>query len=143
MEETLKLLLEKVESMDTKFDQIDKKLEQMDKRFNQVDKKLEQMDKRFNQVDKKLEQMDKRLKNLEKEQTRQANQLNDLTGIVKATNVKISETNERIDNLETRFFKLDEDVQLIKNTMVIKTDLEYYDRMISEHSREIYKIKNR
>jgi hypothetical protein len=33
-------------------------------------------------------------------------------------------------------------VKEIKNTMATKHDLEYYDLKISEHSRQIYKLKN-
>ncbi|MDV2887609.1 hypothetical protein RYX45_20770, partial [Alkalihalophilus pseudofirmus] len=61
---------------------------------------------------------------------------------VASTNVKITETNERVDKLEAKVDTLIDDVKEIKNTMATKNDLVYYDRMISEHSREIYKLKN-
>ncbi|MFF2448018.1 hypothetical protein ACFVSW_13050 [Neobacillus sp. NPDC058068] len=68
--------------------------------------------------------------------------VNQVINTVAATNVKISETNQRIDALETKVDTVVEDVKEIKSSMATKFDLEFYDRKISEHSREIYKLKN-
>ncbi|MEH7081492.1 hypothetical protein V7139_01945, partial [Neobacillus drentensis] len=83
--------------------------------------------------------MDQRLTT---EQKRQGDLLHQLINTVAATNVMISETNERIDAMETKVDIVIDDVKEIKNSMATKYDLEYYDRMISEHSREIHKLKN-
>ena len=83
--------------------------------------------------------MDQRLTT---EQKRQGDLLYQLINTVAATNVKISETNERMEALETKIDTVIDDVKEIKNSMATKHDLEYYDLMISEHSREIHKLKN-
>ncbi len=90
----------------------------------------------------KLDSLDQKVDALDLEQKRQADLLQQLINTVASTNVKISETNERVDKLEAKVDTLIDDVKEIKNTMATKNDLEYYDRMISEHSREIYKLKN-
>lgn len=90
----------------------------------------------------KLDSLDQKVDALDLEQKRQADLLQQLINTVASTNVKISETNERVDKLEAKVDTLIDDVKEIKNTMATKNDLEYYDRMIYEHSREIYKLKN-
>jgi chromosome segregation ATPase len=68
--------------------------------------------------------------------------VNSIMVTVAATNVKISETNQRIDILENKVDIIVDEVKEINNKMTTKSDLEYYDQKISEHSREIYKLKN-
>jgi peptidoglycan hydrolase CwlO-like protein len=55
---------------------------------------------------------------------------------------KITETNEKVTTIEKKLDSVFEEVKEIKATMATKHDLEYFDQMISEHSREIYKLKN-
>jgi uncharacterized coiled-coil protein SlyX len=83
------------------------------------------------------------------EQKRQGDLLYQLINTVAATNIKVAETNEKIVEMDGKVTtiekKLDsviEGVKEIKARMATKHDLEYYDQMISEHSREIYKLKN-
>jgi septal ring factor EnvC (AmiA/AmiB activator) len=97
------------------------------------------------------------------EQKRQGELLYQLINTVAATNVKVAEMNEKIVEMDGRINKIDqkitemdgkfstnekkldsvlEEVKEIKARMATKHDLEYYDQMISEHSREIYKLKN-
>lgn len=97
---------------------------------------------KIDNLDQKVTAMDERITAMDHEQKRHGDLLHQLIDTVAATNVKISETNERVDRLEIKVDNLIDDVKEIKNTMATKTDLEYYDRMISEHSREIYKLKN-
>ncbi|EKN70851.1 hypothetical protein BABA_03269 [Neobacillus bataviensis LMG 21833] len=83
-----------------------------------------------------------KLDNMDQEIKRHGGLLHQLIETVAATNVKISETNQRIDGLENKVDTVIEDVKEIKNSMATKHDLEYFDQMISEHPRQIYKLKN-
>ncbi|MFB3164414.1 hypothetical protein ABLO26_23935 [Neobacillus sp. 179-J 1A1 HS] len=114
--------------------------------------------------------MEKILNLILAEQKRQGDLLHQLINTVAATNVKVAELNEKIVGMDEKIFGLDgkivgmdgkitetnekvttiekkldsvfEEVKEIKATMATKHDLEYFDQMISEHSREIYKLKN-
>lgn len=100
--------------------------------------------------------MEKTLNLILAEQKRQGDLLHQLINAVAATNVKvaelngkivemdgkITETNEKVTTMEKKLDSVFEEVKEIKAKMVTKHDLEYYDQMISEHSREIYKLKN-
>jgi predicted nucleic acid-binding Zn-ribbon protein len=107
--------------------------------------------------------MEKILNLILAEQKRQGDLLHQLINTVAATNVKvaelnekivgmdgkivgmdgkITETNERVTTIEKKLDSVFEEVKEIKAIMATKHDLEYYDQMISEHSREIYKLKN-
>jgi uncharacterized coiled-coil protein SlyX len=97
------------------------------------------MDQRITDMDQRITDMDQRLTT---EQKRQGDLIHQLINTVSATNVKISETNERMDAIETKVDTVIDDVKEMKNSMATKHDLEYYDQMISEHSREIHKMKN-
>jgi seryl-tRNA synthetase len=104
-----------------------------------MEKTLKLILDKLNTLDQKVDMMDQRLTT---EQKRQGDLLHQLINTVAATNIKISETNERMDNIEMKVDTVINDVKEIKNSMATKNDLEYYDQMISEHSREIYKLKN-
>ena len=58
------------------------------------------------------------------------------------TNEKVTELNGKVTSIEKKLDSVLEEVKEIKVTMATKHDLEYYDQMITEHSREIYKLKN-
>ncbi|MCM3117824.1 hypothetical protein M3610_21460 [Neobacillus sp. MER 74] len=90
-------------------------------------------------MDQKITDMDLRFTT---ELKRQGDLIHQLINTVAETNIRISETNERMDAMETKVDIVINDVKEIKNSMATKYDLEYYDRMISEHSREIHKLKN-
>ena len=125
MEKTLKLILDKLDTLDQKVNTIDQRITDMDQRITEMDQRITDMDQRFTS-----------------EQKRQGDLLHQLINTVAATNVKISETNERMEALETKVDTVIDDVKEINNSMATKHDLEYYDLMISEHSREIHKLKN-
>ncbi|MBT2729513.1 hypothetical protein J7E63_21715 [Bacillus sp. ISL-75] len=125
LEKTLKLILDKLDTLDQKVNTIDQRITGMDQRITDMDKRIINMDQRITS-----------------EQKRQGDLIHQLINTVAATNVKISETNERMDAIETKVDTVIDDVKEIKNSMATKHDLEYYDQMISEHSREIHKLKN-
>lgn len=118
----------------------------MEKVLQLILDKLDTLDQKVSTMDEKITSMDERITSMEQsfpaELKRQGDLLHHLINTVAATNVKISETNERIDGIETKVDTIVEDVKEIKNSMATKHDLEFYDQMISEHSREIYKLKN-
>ncbi|ETI70468.1 hypothetical protein [Neobacillus vireti] len=111
----------------------------MEKILKLVLDKLDSLDQKISAMDERITGMDERITS---ELKRHEDLLNQLINTVAATNVKISDTNERMDALETKVDTVIEDVKEIKSSMATKQDLEYYDQMISEHSREIYKLKN-
>jgi uncharacterized coiled-coil protein SlyX len=110
----------------------------MEKTLQLILDKLDAMDQRFDAMDRRMDDMDHRLS---AELNRQGDLIHHLINTVAATNVKISETNERLTSLETKVESVDVVVNEIKNSMATKQDLEYYDQKISEHSRQIYKLK--
>jgi peptidoglycan hydrolase CwlO-like protein len=139
MEKTLKLILDKLDSLDQKVSAMDKRIIGMDQRITDMDERITGMNQRITYMDERITDMDHRFT---AELKRHEDLLNQLTNTVAATNVKLSDTNERMDALETKVDTVIDDVKEIKNSMATKQDLEYYDQMISEHSREIYKLKN-
>ncbi|ULT59570.1 hypothetical protein L1999_14040 [Neobacillus drentensis] len=68
--------------------------------------------------------------------------VSELSGKITELDGKITQTNEKITSIEKKLDSVSEEVKEIKVTMATKHDLEYYDQMISVHSREIYKLKN-
>ncbi|MDQ1002824.1 hypothetical protein QFZ28_003224 [Neobacillus niacini] len=86
--------------------------------------------------------MEKTLNLILAEQKRQGDLLHQLINAVAATNVKLTEMDGRVAIIEKKLDSVFDEVKEIKAKMATKHDLEYYDQMISEHSREIYKLKN-
>jgi chromosome segregation ATPase len=114
----------------------------MEKILNLILGKLDSLDKKVDNMDQRLTVLEHQVDTLGSEQKRQGDLLHQLINTVAATNVKLNETNEKMTVIETKVDSVIEDVKSIKNTMATKHDLEYYDQMISEHSRQIYKLKN-
>jgi peptidoglycan hydrolase CwlO-like protein len=83
--------------------------------------KITEMDEKISEMNGKITEMDER---------------------ITQTNEKVTELNGRVTSIEKKLDSVFEEVKEIKVKMVTKHDLEYYDQMISEHSREIYKLKN-
>jgi hypothetical protein len=65
-----------------------------------------------------------------------------MNGKITELDGKITETNGKVMIIEKKQDSILDEVKEIKATMATKHDLGYYDQMISEHSREIYKLKN-
>lgn len=122
------------------------KLDTLDQKVSSMDERITRMNDRITSMNERITRMDDRITSMEQsfpaELKKQGDLLHHLINTVAATNVKISETNERIDSVETKVDTIAENVKEIKNSMATKHDLEFYDQMISEHSREIYKLKN-
>jgi chromosome segregation ATPase len=137
---------EKISAMDQKVSAMDQKISAMDQKVSVLDQKVSVMDQKVNAMDQRITDMDQRIigmdQRLTAEQKRQGDLLHQLINTVEATNIKIFENNERMDAIETKVDILVQDGKEIKNSMVTKYDLEFYDQKISEHSREIYKLKN-
>jgi uncharacterized coiled-coil protein SlyX len=66
----------------------------------------------------------------------------EMNGKITEMDGKVTELNVKVTSIEKKLDSVFEEVKEIKETMATKHDLEYYDQMISEHSREIYKLKN-
>ena len=181
METMLKLILDKLNSLDQKVDRMDQRLtsvergitaldgrltsvEQgittLDGRLTSVEQGITVLDGRLTSVEQGITALDGRLTSVEQgitvlderlttvderltaELNRQGNLVHQLIQTVAVTNVKITETNEQLIAVETKVDAITEQLKEIKNGMASKKDLEYYDQMISEHSRQIYKLKN-
>jgi DNA repair ATPase RecN len=94
------------------------------------------MEEKLDLILSKLTSIETRLEKVEEEQKRHGDYIHQLIQTVASTNQKVNVLEEKVGNLE-------ENVNFIKTNMISKIDLHYYDQKISEHDREIYKIKNR
>ena len=65
MTEFEKLVLQKLDSMDKRFDAIEQRLDNHDKRFDAIEQRLDSHDKRFDAIDKKFESIDKNFKSID------------------------------------------------------------------------------
>ncbi|MBW8349813.1 hypothetical protein K0H71_10180 [Bacillus sp. IITD106] len=74
------------------------------------------------------------LKNHDEQLKSHGDLLHQLIKNVAATNAKLNELSGKVD-------KNTKDIETIKSTMVTTVDLQYFDREISEHDREIMKMK--
>jgi len=54
------------DEVDRRFDAVDKRLEGHDKRFDEVDKRFDEVDKRFDEVDKRFHEVDSRFDGVDK-----------------------------------------------------------------------------
>lgn len=132
MEKTLNIILNKLESLDDKVISMGKRLDTMDQKISFMDNRLDTMDQKISSMDKRLTADLKRHEDL----------IQQLIHSVAATNVKMTETNEKLSVIETKADQAIKQIDDIKTSMASKHDLAYYDQKISEHSRQIYKLNN-
>ncbi|UOE53543.1 hypothetical protein [Cytobacillus oceanisediminis] len=118
MEKTLNIILNKLESLDDKVISMGKRLDTMDQKISSMDKRLTADLKRHEDL------------------------IQQLIHSVAATNVKMTETNEKLSVIETKADQAIKQIDDIRTSMASKHDLAYYDQKISEHSRQIYKLNN-
>ncbi len=108
-----KLVLEKLDTMDKRFDVIDDRLDAMDKHFDAIDKRLDGMDKRFDAMGKRLDGMDERMDNMQKDITRIKITLeNDVSPSIKMLSELQLENSKRLILLEKQ-------MQEVTDNMVI------------------------
>ncbi|OLS34731.1 hypothetical protein [Bacillus sp. MRMR6] len=111
----------KVADLDGKVTELNVKITETNEKVTEMDGKITEMDGKITEMDGKITEMD---------------------GKITEMDGKITELNGKVAIIGTKLDSVFEEVKDIKATMATKHDLEYYDQMISEHSREIYKLKN-
>ncbi|MBN8203116.1 hypothetical protein [Bacillus sp. NTK034] len=104
----------------------------MDKTLNLILNKLESLDNKVISMDKRLTADLKRHEDL----------IQQLIRSVAATNVNITEANEKLSVIDAKADQAIEQITDINASVATKHDLAYYDQKISEHSRQIYKLNN-
>ena len=65
MTEDTKIILERLDQMDSKIDQLDSRMDQMDSRMDKMDSRIDQLDSRMDQMDSKIDKMDSRINTLD------------------------------------------------------------------------------
>lgn len=100
----------------------------MDKTLNLILNKLESLDNKVISMDKRLTADLKRHEDL----------IQQLIRSVAATNVNITEANEKLSVIDAKADQAIEQITDINASVATKHDLAYYDQKISEHSRQIY-----
>ena len=114
-------LINAVAASNVKITEMDGKIFEMNGKITEMDGKIFEMNGKIFELNEKITVMDEK---------------------ITQTNEKVTELNGKVTSIEKKLDSVFEEVKEIKVTMATKHDLEYYDQMISEHSREIYKLKN-
>ncbi|MDC3415013.1 hypothetical protein [Terrihalobacillus insolitus] len=133
---------------------MEEKLDLILQEIRGINAKITTIDTRLGTVETRLDGIDSRLDKAETEQKRHGDHIHQLIETVAATNVRLEnmyeefnekfhDLNKKHDSLEKRMDVVEDDLNIIKTNMVTKQDLFYYDQKISEHEREIYKMKLR
>ena len=115
-----KLVLEKLDTMDKRFDVIDDRLDAMDKHFDAIDKRLDVMDKRLDGMDKRFDAMGKRLDGMDE---RMDNMQKDITRIKITLENDVSPSIKMLSELQLenskRLILLEKQMQEVTDNMVI------------------------
>lgn len=93
-------------------------------------------EQRMSALEERMSGFDERMSFLESGQK-------ELHQIVRSIRDRQETTDAKLDSLTMEVHKVHGEVTTIKDTMATKEDLEYFDKKVSQHEREIFKIKNR
>ena len=119
MTEFEKLVLQKLDSMDKRFDAIEQRLDNHDKRFDAIEQRLDSHDKRFDAIDKKFESIDKNFKSID---------------------TKFDSIDTKFDSIDTKFDSVDKKFEELYN---IQTEiLNRQDDMSKDITSIKLKIEN-
>ena len=127
MTEFEKLVLQKLDAMDKRFDAIEQKLDSHDKRFDAIEQRLDNHDKRFDAIEQRLDSHDKKFEELYNVQTeilnRQDDMSKDITSIKLKIENEISPSIKMLSEMQLenshRLVNLENDVQKITDNLAI------------------------
>ena len=115
--ELLKTILTTIESMNNKFDGIEKGFESMDKKFGSIDKKFDSIDKKFDSINKKFDTMDKRFDIMDK---------------------RFDTMDKRFDTMDKRF----DTMEFKLNTVITQQQEDHLILKALEHKAEVNKAEH-
>lgn len=128
MEKTLNLILTEQKRQGDLLHQLINAVAASNVKINEMDGKISELNGKVTEMDGKIFEMNGKITEMDEK----------ITQITE----KVTELNGKVTSIEKKLDSVSEEVKEIKVTMATKHDLEYYDQMISEHSREIHKLKN-
>ncbi|GAA4072392.1 hypothetical protein [Amphibacillus indicireducens] len=143
---------QRIDRLDKRIDGLDQRIEMMDKRIDGLDQRIEMMDKRIDGLDQRIGMMDKRIDGLDQRIGSMDKRIDGLDKRIRAMDTRIDDNTSRLDSL-TNTVKLihDQTVKLTEYHLITtealkrlasNDDVDYLIDKVSEHDREIYKIKN-
>jgi hypothetical protein len=123
-------LLEEVkllrESMDRRFEQVDRRLEllreEMERRFEQMDRRFEllreEMERRFEQVDQRFEQVDKRLEQIDQRFEQVDKRLEQIDQRFEQIDQRFEQVDQRFEQVDKRFEEMHQDFLDVKRRLI-------------------------
>jgi septal ring factor EnvC (AmiA/AmiB activator) len=132
MEKMLNLILAKLDTVDSR---LTGELNRQGALLHQLINTVAATNVKVTEINEKLSSLETKVANVE---TKVANVETKVANI----ETKVANIETKVANIETKVDTITLEVKEIKNSIVTKRDLEYYDLKISEHSRQIYNLKN-
>lgn len=147
-DQALKLILSKIEDLDSKFDRLDSKVDTLDSKFDKLDAKVTELDSKVTKLDSKVAKLDSKVVSLDSRVDALEVNLSNFRG---EFNKFRNETNETLARIEKRAdatfdqvgglseYRTETKTQLDN----IESDMSYYAYKQIENEKEIYKLERK
>jgi len=133
-DKTLKLILSKLEDLDTKSDRMDSKFDKIADRIEKMDSKFDKLDSKVAGLDSRVDALEVNLSNFRGEFNSFKNEANEtLARIEKRVNATFDQVGGLSEYRTSTESKLDN----------IESDMSYYARKQIENEKEIYKLERK
>ena len=125
IKEELQQLNRRVGNIETRVENIEARVENIESRVENIETRVENIEIRVEKIETRVETIEKDMIDLKETTSKMETKLNSVYEQTAKLTEYHGETLARFEQLAT------------------KDDLDYFDKKISEHDREIFKIKNR
>jgi peptidoglycan hydrolase CwlO-like protein len=147
-DKTLKLILSKIEDLDSKIEDLDSKFEDLDSKFDSLDSKFDSLDSKVDSLESKVDSLDSKFAALDSRVDGLEVNLSNFRG---EFNSFRNETNETLARIEKRVNATFEQVGGLSEYRTkteaqldnIESDMSYYARKQVENEKEIYKLERK
>ncbi|MFT8316795.1 MAG: hypothetical protein ABF651_00830 [Sporolactobacillus sp.] len=118
-DELLHQIIDKLGTMDERFNVIDQKFDSMDERFNAVDQKFDSMDERFNAMDQHLSAIDKKIDSINDQVGRNSEELAQHRVLLESLNSSKNRQEKILEALSLRSLEHETDIRTLEKAKTI------------------------
>ena len=146
IKEELQQLNRRVGIIETRVENIEVRVENIEARVENIEARVESIEARVENIESRVENIESRVENIE-------SRVESIEIRVETIEIDMGDLKETTSKMETKLNSVYEQTAKLTEyhgetlarfeQLATKEDLEYFDKKISEHEREIFKIKNR
>ncbi len=135
LEESIKILIDKVNNIDKRLDNIETRIENIEERLDNLEKRFDNLEKRFDDLEKRFDDLEKRFDDLEKKFDIMSNRQDHFEVILTEFIYRTEDEFEKINKVLNQYTI---DIATIKDALVNQN--EKYDSLNTKYTNLTYRV---